>query len=101
MGGLTEVVYWDTEAKRAVWLIHIVAQTADDLGMNVPDTVDLLDTHGIIKGLLSDSDVWGTQDYQFLSGEVREILAEAGALPNRVECKRGVDDEKRMDSRRS
>ena len=69
-----------TEADRAVWLTYVVYTTAEDIGRPVPDTVELLDRHGLIKWILDGYRSFHTQGFEYMAELLADKLREAHAL---------------------
>ena len=65
-----------SEADRAVWLVFVIKYTADELGMSVTDTTELLDKYGFIEKTLSGYPAFHTQGFEymaeFLAGELQK-----------------------------
>ena len=65
-----------TEADRAVWLVFVVKYTADELGMSVTDTAELLEKYGFIEKTLNGYPAFHTQGFEyvaeFLKGELQK-----------------------------
>ena len=65
-----------TESDRALWLIHCVSYTAEELGLSVSDTARLLDKFGVIEQVLKGYKILHTQGYEYmaelLSDELRK-----------------------------
>jgi len=56
-----------TEADRAVWLVHIIQYTADELNMAVTETARLLDDYGFVEKLLAGYDAFHTQGFEYMA----------------------------------
>ena len=69
-----------TEADRAVWITYVVQSTAEDIGISVVDTVDLLNKHGLIKWMLDGYRSFHTQGFEYMAELVSDKLREAQAL---------------------
>ena len=69
--------YIHTEADRAVWLLHVVQYTAEELGMSISETTDLLAKYGFIEKTLNGYPAFHTQGFEymaeFLTGELRKV----------------------------
>ena len=69
--------YVHTEADRAVWLLHVVQYTAEELGMSISETADLLAKYGFIEKTLNGYPAFHTQGFEymaeFLTGELRKV----------------------------
>ena len=64
------------EADRALWLIYVTKYTADELGLSVISTADLLNKNGLIEKTLNGYTAFHTQGFEymanFLAGELRK-----------------------------
>jgi len=67
----------NAESDRALWLIHCVAYTADELGLSVSDTARLLDEHGLIKPVLNGYHAFHTQGYEYMAEMLTDELRKA------------------------
>ena len=65
------------ETDRAVWLVHVIQHTADELNMSVPDTVRLLDEYGLVAQILSGYRSLHTQGYEYMAELMTDLLQEA------------------------
>ena len=61
-----------TIAEKALWFVHVVRCTAEELGKSVRETAKLLEQSGLAKRILAGYDIWHTQGYEYMA----EILAE-------------------------
>ncbi|MCL2204619.1 MAG: hypothetical protein FWB88_11850 [Defluviitaleaceae bacterium] len=50
-----------TEADRAVWLVHVIQYTADELQKTVTETARLLEQYGFVEKVLAGYDSFHTQ----------------------------------------
>lgn len=66
-----------SESDRAVWLVHVVQHTADELNMSVSDTVRLLDEYGLVSQVLSGYRSLHTQGYEYMAELMTDLLNEA------------------------
>jgi hypothetical protein len=68
--------YVHTEADRAAWLVHVVQYTAEELGMSISETTELLMKYGFIEKTLNGYPAFHTQGFEymaeFLTGELRK-----------------------------
>ena len=66
-----------TETDRVVWLVYVIQYTADELGMSVTDTAELLAQHGFIEKTLNGYAAFHTQGFEymaeFLKGELYKV----------------------------
>jgi hypothetical protein len=66
-----------TEAQRAEWLVYVVQYTAEELGMSVVDTTELLAKYGFIEKTLNGYPAFHTQGFEymaeFLTGELIKV----------------------------
>jgi len=69
--------YIHTEADRAEWFVYVVQYTADELGMSIPETTELLAKYGFIEKTLNGYPAFHTQGFEymaeFLIGELRKV----------------------------
>ena len=60
-----------------MWLLHVVQYTAEELGMSISETTDLLAKYGFIEKALNGYPALHTQGFEymaeFLAGELRRI----------------------------
>ncbi|MCL2356966.1 MAG: DUF3791 domain-containing protein [Defluviitaleaceae bacterium] len=66
-----------TEADRAVWLVHVMQYTADDLQKSVTETARLLDRHGFVEKILAGYDSFHTQGFEYMAEMLTSELASA------------------------
>ena len=68
--------YNHTEADRAVWLVYVISYTAEEVGMSVTKTAELLAEYGFIEKTLNGYPAFHTQGFEymaeFLAGELRK-----------------------------
>ena len=66
-----------SEAQRAEWLLYVVQYTAEELGMSVLDTTELLAKYGFIEKTLNGYPAFHTQGFEymaeFLTGELQKV----------------------------
>jgi len=67
----------NNETDRALWLLHCVAYTAEELSLNVSDTARLLNDYGLIKPVLNGYDAFHTQGYEYMSEMLVDELKKA------------------------
>ena len=60
-----------TEADRAVWLVHVIQYTADELQKSITETTRLLDQYGFVDKILNGYDSFHTQGFEYMA----ELLA--------------------------
>ena len=64
-----------TEADRAVWLVHVIQYTADELQKTVTETARLLEQHGFVEKILSGYDSFHTQGFEYMAELLTSELA--------------------------
>ena len=64
-----------TEADRAVWLVHVVQYTADELQKTVTETARLLEQYGFVEKILSGYDSFHTQGFEYMAELLTSELA--------------------------
>lgn len=74
--GLDDLFVFDqnshTTADKAMWYVHVVRHTAEELEKPVRDTAKLLERSGLAQRVISGYDIWHTQGYDYMA----EVLAE-------------------------
>ena len=63
-----------TEADRAVWLVYVIQYTAEELGMSVTDTAELLAQHGFIEKTLNGYSAFHTQGFEYMAEFLKKEL---------------------------
>jgi putative transcriptional regulator len=67
-----------TTADKAMWYVHVVEYTSEELGKPIWETAKLLERSGLAKRIISGYDVWHTQGYEYmaeiLSGKLKEQM---------------------------
>jgi len=66
-----------TESDRALWLIHCVSYTAEELGLPVSDTARLLEQYGLIRPILNGYKAFHTQGYEYMAEMLSDELRKA------------------------
>jgi len=66
-----------TEAERALWLLHCISYTAEELSLTVSDTARLLNDYGLIKPILDGYNAFHTQGYEYISEMLVDELKKA------------------------
>jgi len=66
-----------TESDRALWLIHCVVYTAEELNLPVSDTARLLERYGLIKPVLNGYKAFHTQGYEYMAEMLSDELRKA------------------------
>jgi putative transcriptional regulator len=61
-----------TTADKAMWYVHVVRYTSEELNRPIWETAKLLERSGLAKRVISGYDVWHTQGYEYMA----EVLAE-------------------------
>ncbi|MCL2171857.1 MAG: DUF3791 domain-containing protein [Defluviitaleaceae bacterium] len=64
-----------TEADRAVWLVHVIYYTADELQKPVTETARLLERHGFVEKVLAGYDSFHTQGFEYMAELLTAELA--------------------------
>jgi len=66
-----------TAADKAMWYVHVVQYTSEELGKPIWETAKLLERSGLAERIISGYDVWHTQGYEYmaeiLSGKLKEL----------------------------
>jgi hypothetical protein len=57
----------NAEVVKAVWFVHVVKYTAEELGRDIQETVRLLDKHGLAKQILSGYNSLHTQGLEYMA----------------------------------
>jgi len=65
------------ESDRALWLIHCVSFTAEELGLPVSDTARLLEKYGLIEQILKGYKILHTQGYEYMAELLSDELRKA------------------------
>ena len=65
------------ESDRALWLIHCVSFTAEELGLTVSDTARLLEKYGLIDQILKGYKILHTQGYEYMAELLSDELRKA------------------------
>ena len=67
-----------TTADKAMWYVHVVQYTSEELGKPIWETAKLLERSGLAERVISGYDVWHTQGYEYmaeiLSGKLKEQM---------------------------
>jgi putative transcriptional regulator len=58
-------------ADKAMWYVHVVQYTSEELGKTIWDTAKLLERSGLAKRIISGYNIWHTQGYEYMA----EILS--------------------------
>ena len=61
-----------TTVDKAMWYVHVVQYTSEEMGTPVWETAKLLERSGLAERVISGYDVWHTQGYEYMA----EILSE-------------------------
>ena len=61
-----------TTADKALWFVHVVRCTAEELGKPIRETAKLFERSGLAERVIAGYDVWHTQGYEYMA----EVLAE-------------------------
>ena len=61
-----------TSADKAMWYVHVVRYTSEELNMPIWETAKLLERSGLANRVISGYDVWHTQGYEYMA----EILSD-------------------------
>ena len=68
-----------TEADRAVWIAYVIQSTAEEIEVQVVETIDLLDRHGLINWLLDGYRSFHTQGFEYMAELLADKLREVQA----------------------
>ena len=66
-----------TESDRALWLIHCVSYTAEELGLTVSETARLLEKFGLVEQILKGYKILHTQGYEYMAELLSDELRKA------------------------
>ena len=66
-----------TESDRALWLIHCVSYTAEELGLTVSETARLLEKFGLVEQVLKGYKILHTQGYEYMAELLSDELRKA------------------------
>ena len=66
-----------TESDRALWLIHCVSFTAEELGLSVSETARLLEKYGLVEQVLKGYKILHTQGYEYMAELLSDELRKA------------------------
>jgi len=61
-----------TSVEKAMWYVHVVQYTSEELDMPIWETAKLLERSGLANRVISGYDVWHTQGYEYMA----EILSD-------------------------
>jgi putative transcriptional regulator len=61
-----------TTADKAMWYVHVVQHTSEEIKKPIWETAKLLERSGLAKRVISGYDMWHTQGYEYMA----EVLAE-------------------------
>jgi len=75
-----EVFEMHTEIDKAVWLIHVVQYTADELNLSVTETARLLDEYGFVKIVWDGYESFHTQGFEYMAELITSELKNAQAV---------------------
>ena len=70
-----------TEADRAIWLLHVIQYTTDELQKTVTETARLLNRHGFVDKVLSGYEAFHTQGFEYMA---EMLAAELGSVDAQV-----------------
>jgi putative transcriptional regulator len=59
-------------ADKAMWYVHVVQYTSEELGKPLWETAKLLERSGLAERIISGFDIWHTQGYEYMA----EILSD-------------------------
>jgi putative transcriptional regulator len=66
-----------TTVDKALWFVHVVRHTAEELGESIRETAKLLERSGLAGRIIAGYDVWHTQGYEYMA----EVLADELSQP--------------------
>ena len=69
-----------SEADKAVWLIHVVQYTADELEKTITETARLLDEYGFVEKVLNGYDSFHTQGFEYMAELITSELKNVQAV---------------------
>ena len=69
-----------SEADKAVWLIHVVQYTADELKKTITETARLLDEYGFVEKVLNGYDSFHTQGFEYMAELITSELKNVQAV---------------------
>jgi len=69
-----------TESDRAVWLVHVIQYTADELQKPVTEIARLLEQYGFVEKVLDGYDSFHTQGFEYMSEFLASELASVQAV---------------------
>ena len=74
--GIDDIFTFDdgahTTADKAMWYVHVVQYTSEELKKPVWETAKLLERSGLARRIIAGYDVWHTQGYEYMA----EILSD-------------------------
>jgi hypothetical protein len=69
-----------TEADRAVWLVHVIQYTADEIQKTVTETARIMEQHGFVEKVLAGYDSFHTQGFEYMAEMLTSELKTAQAV---------------------
>gem|GEM_PF-371910 len=69
-----------TTADKAMWYVHVVQHTSEELSKPIWETAKLLERSGLARRVISGYDVWHTQGYEYMAEILAEKLNRAGRV---------------------
>jgi len=69
-----------SEADRAIWLIHVIQYTADELQKPVTETARLLEQYGFVEKVLAGYDSFHTQGFEYMAELLADELTSVQAM---------------------
>ena len=63
-----------TTADKAMWYVHVVQYTSEELNKPIWETAKILERSGLAKRIISGYDVWHTQGYEYMAEIISEKL---------------------------
>jgi len=64
-----------TEADRAIWLLHVIQYTADELQKSVTETARLLERYGFVDKALTGYESFHIQGFEYMAELLTSELA--------------------------
>ena len=61
-----------TTADKAMWYVHVVQYTSEELGKPIWETAKLLERSGLAQRIIAGYDIWHTQGYEYMA----EVLSD-------------------------
>ena len=69
-----------TSVDKAMWYVHVVQYTSEELNKPIWETAKLLERSGLANRVISGYDVWHTQGYEYMAEVISDKLKK-GHIP--------------------